>query len=403
MQSSDGSSEPNHPVYSTPQEGQSSHILQPEPQQSYPLNYPQPLSTLEYQPPVDYPISQEEHKFDHVSEPMNYPQPLSTLVYQPPENYPSSQIQQEFDQVPEPNHPQNQPQLQPEPMDIKPGEPQNIQSQPISQQPHLFNYQTQAYQPPAGYPNYQDQHQFNLNSQPQVELMDLKSQEQHSQNYQPPVSSHYSQEQLDYAVYNLEVQQGRDVALKQMMLEHITKSIKAPGFAFVLSYYLIIILGGIALTFLFPDDNDYPIMLNAYKRVTTYDYQISDTFVSPGSCQALLGITLSVPLFLIIFYTFNFLDIFASCLGIHWGMYPQFFMAGIYSSLAAYTTQQRCADQSFLVSMFGADNIPENPWFYFAGMAFASVGSGLLNYIFSSNKERAENHKKELAFVLSAY
>jgi len=434
-----------------PQEDQDYElILQQGSQQPDLVNGQQPLPTQADEPPASDPPSEDQHKFDEVSEP-NHPEPQVEPMDLNSQESQSSQSQQADEPILQEN-PQPQIESTESSLDPKPQEDQSSQShqdyeitpQQGSQQPDLLIGQhplsTQADQPPAIHPLSQDHHQFDIfiepnhshpQSQLQAESMDLKpqegesfqpqqadepilqqgSQQSHlqndqlslpSQSYQPPADYSPYQQQLDYAAYHQEFQQGQDTALKQFMSEHISKNIKAPGRGFVFLYYLVIIFGGAALAHMFYSQNNYKALLSVFKTLEFRDYEFQDTLNHPGSCQGLLGITLGVPIFLVIFTILNVLDLCTSCFGMTGSMYLQFFTAGIWTALAAYATEQRCPANNTLTTMLGADYVFQNPWIYYMGMNFASLGAGILDYNWNSNKEKAAKDKKDLAHILSA-
>jgi len=280
---------------------------------------------------------------------------------------------------------QPNPQAQAKPLDPAPQQGQNPQlqgqypqsqqtgyptlPQRPSQQPYPQNYQapfpSQAYQQPGGYPNYQ------------------------------------AQPQPQYVMYNQGVNQAQDAVQKRMLAQQLSRNVNASGKGLVVIFSLLMFAGGLMMAGSYATQDKYKIMNSAYKAIGGRDYNMADTF-SPDTCQAFLGGMIGVPYFLVVFAIFNFLAMCVSFTGATCCMCLQVFSALIWAGIAFFTSQQKCVGYSVLTTLFGANNIPQNAWNYYAGMAVASLIACCLNYSWSSNQDKAKRDQRNLALMMAA-
>jgi len=227
------------------------------------------------------------------------------------------------------------------------------------------------------------------------------------QPFDTAAPNHYNHQGIP--VYNNQVayQQGihntQQAAQRNMIAQQLKNNISAPGQGLVILFGFIAIVGSIAAAYIVLQADYYGIMEKVYKSMQGTTFKPEDLFnVGSGSCKTYLIGSLGLPIFLGIFAAWNLLAILFACCGTSCCLIFQALMALIWGGLAAFISQQKCSGIAAFTYLFGANNVPQNPWPYFAALAVASLVSCFLNYSWSSNRDRAERDQKNLSLMLAA-
>jgi len=225
--------------------------------------------------------------------------------------------------------------------------------------------------------------------------------------YQPPFAFQQpggypiNGDQSKSMAYNQGFQQARNSLHRQLLAQELGRNIKATGKGLVALFSLFMVTVSVGGAFVYGSQTNYSLTATVYNKITVDEYNVLDTF-SSNSCQAFLGGILGVPYFLLAFGIFNFLALWISATGLTCCMFIQAFCALLWAGLAAFISQQKCVGQSILTTAFGANNIPQNAWPYYAAMALASFVACVLNCNWSHDKDRAERDQQNLALIMAS-
>jgi hypothetical protein len=261
----------------------------------------------------------------------------------------------------------SQPQAQPAypSANSAPQQGQNPQGYPSNRPSYPQNYPSQSYQQPGGYPKYPAQ------SQPQ------------------------------YVVYAQGASQGSDNLQQQLMAQQLSRNIKSGGGGLVACFCIIAAIVAFGVGSKFEDQTNYQILLTVYKSIAKREFNVVEAF-APDTCQAFLADIIAVPVFLYGFAFFNFFAMCVSFAGVTCCLFVQALAALIWTGIALFASQQKCVGYSLLTTMFGKDNMPQNAWPYYAGMAAASLIACFLNYSWNDNKAKAQRDQRNLALMMAA-
>ncbi len=278
--------------------------------------------------------------FDGVSQPQAKPAyPSAPQQGQPQGQYPGAPQQSGYPSLP--NRPSN---------------PQNYQAPFPSQ-----NYQQQ---PAAGYPNYP--------AQPQ---------------------------QVIYVQGN---DQGQDNIQKVLMAQQMSRNIKSSGGGLVACFSLIAAVAAVGIASQLRDQNNYNILLQTYNLIAGRNYNFQDAF-SRDACQAFLADIIAIPIFLYMFAAFNFFAMCVSFTGMTCCTAVQGLAALGWFGLSAFASQQNCgAVYTLLTKAFGANNVPQNAYPYFAALGVASAVAACLNHSWSNSQEKAQRDKRNVALMMAS-
>ena len=221
------------------------------------------------------------------------------------------------------------------------------------------------------------------------------------QPFDTAAPNHYNQQGIP--VYNHGLQNAQNTAQRHLIAQQLKDNIRAPGQGLVILFSLIAIVGSIAVAFIVLQASYYDTLIQFYKTFGGTNFSPEEFFkMGSNSCKTYLIGSLGLPAFLGIFAVFNFLAMLFACCGTSCCMCFQALMALIWGGLAAFITQQKCSVTDGLTLFIGSDNVPQNPWPCFAGLAGATLALCVLNYCWSSNKDNAERDQKNLALMMSA-
>jgi len=215
----------------------------------------------------------------------------------------------------------------------------------------------------------------------------------------------YGQQQVQhgYPMYNQGVSEAKSIAQRNMIAMQLRNNMSAPGKGLVIIFGLIAIFGSLALAYIVSQASYYKILIDYYRTFSGTSFSPEDIFkMSGNSCKAYLIGSLGIPVFLVVFALFNLLATLFACCGTSCCMCFQALMALLWGGMAAFISQQSCSGVSAFTALFGSGNVPQNAWPYFAGMAGASLLACLLNYCWSSNRDKVERDQKNLALMMAA-
>lgn len=211
------------------------------------------------------------------------------------------------------------------------------------------------------------------------------------------------QVQYGYPMYNQGVSDAKGVAQRNMIAMQMRNNMNAPGKGLVILFGLVAIVGSLAAAYIISQASYYRALYEYYRNFSGSSFSPEQIFNMTGnSCKAYLIGSLGVPAFLVLFALFNLFATCIACCGTSCCLFFQALMALLWGGLAAYLSQQSCAGFSAFTSFFGSGNVPQNAWPYYAGMAGASLLACLLNYLWSSNRDKAESDQRNLALMMAA-
>ncbi len=114
--------------------------------------------------------------------------------------------------------------------------------------------------------------------------------------------------QYGYPMYNQGVSEARDVAQRNMLAMQLRNNAKAPGQGLVIIFGLLTIAGSLAAAYIISQANYYQVLIKYYDTFGGTSFSPEQIFKMSGdSCKAFLIGSLGVPVFLILFASFNLL------------------------------------------------------------------------------------------------